>query len=57
MAHTQTKDTKVVDPMNDGAEDVAVGLQEEVTDYTYVRSLNWGVFYQSVLFQMLLFGA
>ncbi|KAF1938595.1 MFS general substrate transporter [Clathrospora elynae] len=57
MAPSQTKDTKFVDTPNDGAEDFAVGSQEEVTNYSVLQTWKWGTLYRSVLFQMVLFGA
>jgi len=60
MDYSQTKDTKdakVKDTENDGGEDIAIGSQEEVTDYDFLRSWKWSTFYRSVLFQMVMFGA
>jgi len=60
MDYSQTKDTKdakVKDTEHDGGEDIAIGSQEEVTDYDFLRSWKWSTFYRSVLFQMVMFGA
>ncbi|KAI4637019.1 hypothetical protein J4E93_010685 [Alternaria ventricosa] len=60
MDYSQTKDTKdakVKDTENDGGEDIAIGSQEEVTDYDFLRSWKWSTLYRSVLFQMVMFGA
>ena len=37
--------------------DVAVGSQEDVVDYRYLRQWNASTLFRSVLFQMILFGA
>ncbi|UPX15712.1 uncharacterized protein EKO05_0006152 [Ascochyta rabiei] len=50
MDALDTKKTNVVDTMNDGPDDLAVGSQEEISIYTP------RTFYRSVLFQMVLFG-
>jgi hypothetical protein len=60
MDSSDTKDTKEVivnDTGNDGGEDVAIGSQEEVIDYNFMRSWKWSTLFRSVLFQMVLFGA
>ena len=60
MHSSQTKDTKdakVHDKENDGGEDIAIGSQEEVIDYDFLRSWKWSTLYRSVLFQMVMFGA
>jgi hypothetical protein len=60
MDYSQTRDTKdakVKNTENDGGEDIAIGLQEEVTDYDFLRSWKWSTLYRSVLFQMVMFGA
>ena len=57
MDYSQTKDTKVRDTDNDGVEDIAIGSQEEVTYYGFLRSWKWATLYRSVLFQMVMFGA
>ena len=60
MDYSQTKDikdAKVKDTENDGGEDIALGSQEEVMDYDFLRSWKWSTLYRSVLFQMVMFGA
>jgi hypothetical protein len=51
MTPSQIKNTNVVDNMDDGEDDFAVGSVEDVPNYTIKT------FYRSVLFQMVLFGA
>jgi hypothetical protein len=60
MDSSDTKDTKeaiVKDTANDGGEDVAIGSQEELIDYDFMRTWKWWTLFRSVLFQMVLFGA
>jgi hypothetical protein len=60
MDSSDTKDTKeaiVKDTVNDGGEDVAIGSQEELIDYDFMRTWKWSTLFRSVLFQMVLFGA
>lgn len=64
MESISAKDGKKVDttidtnPITHDAEaDVAVGTQSETVDLAYLKSTKFSVFFRSVLFQMILFGA
>ncbi|KAI5366416.1 Putative major facilitator superfamily, MFS transporter superfamily [Septoria linicola] len=61
MTSTTSKDNKKVDTAvavdADLEQDVAIGTQTEIVDLAYLRSTKFSVFYRSVLFQMILFGA